>query len=160
MIRALLLVALASLASLPVASASTVPATVLLHDLVENGAYVGCHVTSPTFQTFRLTVNRGDRVVLTVEAPTNNTNVHTLSVEGADGGVTKPIAPGERDTLEFTAEGSGSRAVLCDESPGPLQGVLVVRAPAATETNDSPAPAALPALAALAGAALAARRRA
>lgn len=151
MMRPLLLmsVALLSAAALaPPAAAAEVQSTVLLHDLYEDGAYAGCHVTTTSFRTFRLTVNEGDHVVLTVQAPENNTNAHYLTVEGVDG-QTAPLTAGESATFEFDADWAGSRAVLCDGKTSPLQGVVIAKAArsgAGDERNDTPAPGVLAAL--------------
>lgn len=133
-LAALILLTLAT--AVPNATATAIESTVFLHDLTREGAYVGCHVTSPAFTTFRLTVKRGDEVTLAVRAPENNTNVHTLAIQPF-GVKTQPLQAGQSAATKFTAGATGSHPVLCDESPGSLQGLVIVRESDAA-TKESP----------------------
>lgn len=147
-----------ALCLLPAAAAAERSATVRLHDLTENGAYVGCHVTDVAFGTFRLSVKEGDAVTLRVEAPENNTNAHTLTVEGHDVG-TRLLAAGATETVSFAAGPPRSYGVLCDGDAGGLKGLLIVGKADPAPQKDAPAPAAAAAALAL-GLALALARRA
>lgn len=156
------LAAVAALALVaPTASAQDVPTTVLLHDLFSDGSYVGCHVTNPSFATYRATVKEGQHVVMTVQAPENNTNVHYLTVEGVDG-QSERVTAGQSTTFEFDVTRSGSRAVRCDGQSSNLQGVLVVRAADAGGDGggdtSTPAPGALLSIGAVVAVGLIARR--
>lgn len=133
--------AVLALAFAPTGSAQSVESTVWLHDLTtESGGYSGCHVTGDNFSTYRLTVQEGSTVRLTVRSYANNTNVHTVTIEGADAAPVQ-VAPGGESAMEFVASEAGSYGVICD-SPGPLQGVIVARpASAGTGGNETPAPA-------------------
>lgn len=153
-----LLAALALLALAPSAVAKEVQSTVYLHDLKDGATYVGCHVTNPAFGTFKLTVTQGDRVVLRVEAPVNNTNAHRLSVEGVEG-ETRVLVAGDSDTFAFDATEAGSRAVLCDGTPGSLQGLVIVRSAPQDGGKGSPGPGGAVALAAVGAAAILVGRR-
>lgn len=118
----LTLVAAAFLAA-PIASAQSIQSTVWLHDLVENGAYTGCHVTTGSFTTYRLTVQEGSTIDLTVRSYENNTNLHTLNVNDQQ----VQVAPGATQTLQVQAGSAGSIPVLCDGKQDSLSGTILVR---------------------------------
>lgn len=114
---------IATLALLPMASAQTTQSTVWLHDLTENGAYTGCHVTTEGFTTYRLTVQEGSTIQLTVRSYENNTNVHTLNVKDQQ----VQVGPGATQTLEIQADAAGNIPVLCDNQQDALSGSIIVR---------------------------------
>lgn len=157
-ILAFALVALAAAAAAPTAAAGDVTSTVYLHDLLnDEGGYSGCHVVDAKLSSYRLTVTQGDRITLTVKNLENNTNVHSVSVEGVSGS-TGHIAPGDSTTMEFVADSAGSREILCDgESRMDLRGLVTVR-PSTTDTNEAPAAGVVGVVVAIA-AAVATRRR-
>lgn len=135
----LLLASLSAVAGSPSAQAAAKSAGVQVHDLTERGAYVGCHVTDVAFATFRLAVREGDVVTLRVQAPANNTNAHSLTVEGHDA-ATRPLTAGQSQDVTFTAGAPRSYGVLCDGDPGSLKGILIVQRAASEPTKDAAFP--------------------
>lgn len=125
----------------PAQAQAPVESTVWLHDLGEDDAYSGCHVANENFGTYRLTVQQGSQVTLTVRSFENNTNIHTLSVEGT-GAQTQPIQPGGSETLQFTVDEAGSVSVLCDGQSSSLSGLIVVREASAEEAGGNGTPGA------------------
>lgn len=134
--RAFLAFVLVAFAAGP-AAAGDLSSTLQLHDLTRDGAFVGCHVVTESFTTYRLTVNQGDRVTFSVVAPANNTNVHTLAIEG--GPTSDQVAPDGSATLTYVANRPGNVALLCDGKQDALSGGITVRpASVAEEPKESP----------------------
>lgn len=153
----LIITLVALLALAPGASAASVESTIWLHDLgAEGGAYFGCHVTDEGFGTYRLVVEEGTIINLTIRSYENNTKVHTVSIRSAEP-IEETVRSGEGVTVEFTADQAGSYPVLCDGEQDSLSGQIVVR-PGQESSNGVPALSLLVTVLAVAAVALARRR--